>query len=194
MIPAYAPEPFQNLDLRKYHVRDIKDVLRFIEFTMTRLDESKHILNKINTRYNTLDAVVKQMQRQQQKISDMYGAPEGNKPEVAPEDQKKAVIQTSEEDRTVEKEKASLLDEMKKAVANESVQAETKAETDEKLMVEFEKYKLVEGLNRDGSTRLMFFREGKLTAEKNIPDDVVAMLKESLNGLRQGDTDNTDEE
>ena len=192
MLPAYSPEPFKNLDLRKYHVRDIKDVIRFIEFISTRLDESKHILNKFNTRYNTLNAVVKQMQSQQQKINDMYGAPEGNRPELKPEDQEKAVIQTSEEDKTAAKEREFLLDEMKKAVANDSVQGETKEETDEKLTVEFEKYKLVQGVDRGGNPRLMFFREGKLTAERDIPDDVVAMLKETLNGVRNSGQDNQD--
>lgn len=191
MMPAYAPEGFQNLDLRKYHVRDIKDVIRFIDFISTRLDESKHILNKFNTRYNTLDAVVKQMQSQQQKINSMYGAPEGNKPELPAEDKEKAVIQTSEEDRTVEQNKAALLDEMRKATANDEFQgnvaAGTQEERDEKLIVELEKYKLVQGKSRDGSPRLMYFREGKLTAEKDIPDDVVATLKETLAGLQRGE-------
>ena len=58
MLPAYNPENFGNIDLRKYHVREIKDVLRFIEFTVARLDESKHIINKFATRANTLEAVV----------------------------------------------------------------------------------------------------------------------------------------
>lgn len=179
MLPAYGPEPFQNLDLRKYHVRDIKDVLKFIDFTVTRLDESKHILNKFNTRYNTLDAVVKQMQKQQQKINDVYGAPEGNKPVIAPEEQKKAVIQESKEDINTQKEREALLDDLRQAAAEEKL-AEALVEsedTDGTIRAEFEKYKAA---RRENDGRVMYYREGKMVSAKDVPEDIKALLDETL--------------
>lgn len=186
MLPAYGPEPFQNLDLRKYHVRDIKDVLRFIDFAVTRLDESKHILNKFNTRYNTLDAVVKQMQKQQQKISDVYGAPEGNKPVIPPEEQEKAVIQESKEDLTVQKEREALLDDLRQAAAEERLAEtlqESEASTDATLRAEFEKYKAA---RRENDGRVMYYREGKMVKASDVPEDIKALLDESLKTQAEG--------
>lgn len=186
MLPAYGPEPFQNLDLRKYHVRDIKDVLRFIDFAVTRLDESKHILNKFNTRYNTLDAVVKQMQKQQQKISDVYGAPEGNKPVLPPEEQEKAVIQESKEDLTVQKEREALLDDLRQAAAEERLAEtlqESEASADATLRAEFEKYKAA---RRENDGRVMYYREGKMVKASDVPEDIKALLDESLKTQAEG--------
>lgn len=191
MLPAYSPEPFQNLDLRKYHVRDIRDILKFIEFTMTRLDESKHILNKFNTRYNTLDAVVKQMQRQQQKINDMYGAPEGNKPVIEPEDKKKAVIQESKEDVDTKKERDSLLDDLRQAAAEEKLVKAIAESDDGTIRAEFDKYKAAKNV---ASGRIMYYREGKLMKEADVPEDIKALLKEAIDGPEQDDEDNSDEE
>ena len=181
MIPAYAPEPFQNIDLRKYHVRDIRDILRFIEFTVTRLDESKHILNKFNTRYNTLDAVVKQMQKQQQKINDVYGAPKGSEPELEPEDKDKAVIQESVEDTTAVKERAELLDDLRQAQAEENLAdaLASNEDEDETLRAEFEKYKAAK---RASDGRIMYYREGKLLSAKDVPEDIKKMLGDALDG------------
>lgn len=171
MLPAYNPENFGNIDLRKYHVREIKDVLRFIEFTVARLDESKHIINKFATRANTLEAVVKQMQAQQQKLSNMYGAPSGNVPTTSAnvEDKEKAVIQTAEE-KSAEQEKANLLDDLRQAAANETVAAI--ADDEDKLVAEFEKYKAVQGKNR-----VMFYREGKMVSAKDVPEDIKVKLE-----------------
>ena len=191
MLPAYSPEPFQNLDLRKYHVRDIRDILKFIEFTITRLDESKHILNKFNTRYNTLDAVVKQMQRQQQKINDMYGAPEGNKPAIEPEDKKKAVIQESKEDVDTKKERDSLLDDLRQAAAEEKLVKAIAESDDGTIRAEFDKYKAAKNV---ASGRIMYYREGKLMKEADVPEDIKALLKEAIDGPEQDDEDNSDEE
>lgn len=177
MLPAYGPEPFQNLDLRKYHVRDIKDVLRFIEFTVTRLDESKHILNKFNTRYNTLDAVVKQMKNQQQKINDMYGTPTGSEPVKAPEDPKKAVIQESKEDLSLQKEREALLDDLRQAAAEENLVEAIEQSEDGTIRAEFEKYKAA---RRENDGRVMYYREGKMVSAKDVPEDIKAMLDESI--------------
>ncbi len=178
MLPAYNPEAFANIDLRKYHIRTLKDVLRFIEFTTTRMDECKHIINKFATKANTLEAVVAQMQRQQQKINDLYGVPSNNaQTEERPtEDKEKAVIQTAE-DKSAEQEKAALLDDLRQAVANEAVKPEEGEDGDEKLVAEFDKYKLVRGKLRD-----MYYREGKMVSAKDVPDDIKQMLEGALNG------------
>lgn len=180
MIPAYGPEPFQNIDLRKYHVRDLKDVIRFIEFSLTRLDESKHIITKFNTRYGTLDAVVKQMKQQQQKINDLYGAPSANTVDQKPvEDTKKAVIQESHEDISLQKEREELLDDLRSAQSEEELakKIEESGDAEETVRAEYEKYKVS---RRAGDGRLMFYREGKMVSSKDIPEDIKAILLDSL--------------
>lgn len=174
MLPVYNPQSFAGVDLRKYHIRDIKDVLKFIEFTVTRLDEAKHVINKHATRANTMQAVVNQMRSQQQKINDMYGAPTDVQEEIKTEDKGKAVIETVE-DVAAAKQKEDLLNEMRAAVAEETVAPVEGEDPNERVQAEFEKYKAV-----DGKTRIMYYREGKMVKEADVPEDIKQALLEAL--------------
>lgn len=189
MLPAYNAQGFAGVDLRKYHIRDVKDCIRFVEFVSSRMEEAKHVLNKFNTQHNTLQAVVKQMQSQQQKINDMYGAPTQATETKEVEDKEKAVIQTVEEKKDTE-EKEALLNELRQATANEefekAVSDEDKFLYEDAIKAELDKYKAVKS-----PRRVMYYREGKLIKDSEVPEDIKQTLTEALDEqlkLRQGDT------
>lgn len=175
MLPAYNMQNFSTMDLRRYHIRDIKDVLRFIEFTVSRLDEAKHIINKTAQRCTTLDAVVKQMQTQQKKMNELYGAPTSVQEQIKGDiDGDKAVVQEVT-DQSAEREKAALLDDIRQAAANETVIPAPAEDPDERLQAEYEKYKMVRGKTRD-----MYYREGRMVSAKDVPEDIKAILEEAV--------------
>lgn len=184
MLPVYNPLDFENLDLRKYHIKSGRDLQRFLQFIDARLDEAQHVVKQILNENSTLKAVTKQMQAQQNKIAAMYGAPTGNQPRDIPAGSGEAVVQTVE-DETANKERESLLDEMRQAVANEE-QTEDEgmpqiAEEDNNQVIEYDKYKLVVGAYQNGKERLFWYRDAekkdgtffkKLVSEKDVPDDI----------------------
>lgn len=183
MLPAYNAQGFAGVDLRKYHVRDMKDAIRFIEFTSSRMEELHHVVNKFSTKYSTLNAVVKQMQAQQQKINDLYGAPSGVTIQTTPtEDTEKAVIEKVEEN-TNKEERAALLDEMRQAIANENLQdAANQSESyADNLIAEFEKYKAIE----TNTGRVMYYRDGKLVKVADVPDDIKRHLLEQIEDQKE---------
>ena len=179
----YNPQGFASMDLRKFHVRDIKDVLRFIEFTNDRMDECKHVINKFVNRAGIMEAVVSQMQRQQQKINDLYGLPSNSNqiPDPAKAEGKVEVQKVEEKKEQVER--TQLLDELRQAVANETTVDTTNP--DARITAVYEKYKMVKGKQRD-----LYYREGKMVSAKDVPDDVKAALEE----LAEKKTPKTEEE
>lgn len=183
MLPVYDPKPFETIDLRKYHIRTMKDVVKFHEFVISRMEECKFILNKTNNRLITFDAMQKALREAQEKQQASYGAaPKPETKETANEPQIQSV------DKTAEEEHKALLDEMRQAVANETT-AEAAASDDpnERLQVEYGKYKAV-----DGKRRVMYFRDNGngflMCKETDVPDDIKEHLLAGLgkDGKGQG--------
>ena len=65
MLPVYDPKSFASIDLRKYHIRDINDVIKFHEFVASRMEEAQFILKKFNTQLATFKAVSSQLKAKQ---------------------------------------------------------------------------------------------------------------------------------
>lgn len=176
MLPVYDLKGFQDIDLRKYHIRDVRDALRFIEFVMVRLEEAKHVINKQANRLNTSQAIVKQMKEQQEKINRLYGAPEAVANEIKG-NSTEAVVQTTEvEDKTAEAERNALLDEIRQAAADETT---AELEGDAKT-AEYDKYTMTRGKHRD-----MYYREGKMVSVKDVPQDIREALENAVGGPRE---------
>ena len=174
-IPTYDPKSFASVDLRKYHIRDIKDVIKFHEFVQTRMEECTYVLKKFNTQMVTFKAVTQQLQRKQEEQQAAYGNPNYKKEEAvqdtAPE------IQTV--DRSLEKQHQELLDDIRSAQAEENL-AEELQESDEPLEAILGKYKLVYGKRGP-----MFYREGsdgkiKLVKKTDVPEDIKQQLLSSI--------------
>lgn len=177
MLPVYDLKGFQDIDLRKYHIRDVKDVLRFIEFMMTRLEEAKHIVNKQANRLNTMQAIVKQMKDQQEKINKMYGTPEAVASEMKSANPTEAVVQSVvPDDNTSQAEHDALLDEIRQATANET----TKNLEGDAKTAEYDKYTMTRGKVRD-----MYYREGKMVSPKDVPEDIKKALEDAVGGPRE---------
>lgn len=171
LIPTYDPKSFASVDLRKYHIRDIKDVIKFHEFVSTRMEECSYVLKKFNTQMATFKTVTRQLQKKQEEQQMAYGnpnfKPEEKTQDTAPE------IQTV--DRSVEKQHEELLDDIRNAAAEEKL-AEAIEESDEPVEAILGKYKLVYG--KKGP---MYYRENeegkvRLVKKADVPEDIKQQL------------------
>ena len=173
-IPTYDPKSFASIDLRKYHIRDIVDVIKFHEFVQSRMEECSYVLKKFNTQMATFRAVSQQLQKKQEEQQASYGA--GHPAQTAPQE-KAPEMQTV--DRSIEKQHEELLDDIRSAQAEESL-AEAIEESDEPLEAILGKYKLVYG--KKGP---MFYRENadgkiKLVKKADVPEDIKQQLLASI--------------
>ena len=171
LIPTYDPKSFASVDLRKYHIRDIKDVIKFHEFVSTRMEECSYVLKKFNTQMATFKTVTKQLQKKQEEQQMAYGNPtfkaEEKTQNTAPE------IQTV--DRSVEKQHEELLEDIRNAAAEEKLAAAIN-DSDEPVEAILGKYKLVYG--KKGP---MYYRENeegkvRLVKKTDVPEDIKQQL------------------
>lgn len=174
MLPVYDPKSFASIDLRKYHIRTIQDIIKFNEFVASRTEEMQHVLKKFNTQFATMRGITTQMQKKQEEEAKTYGAPVQVN-EEHPE------IQGVEKTDTTEEKHQELLDEIRQAAAEETLVPDDDEDPNERAMAEFEKYKVVAG--KKGP---MFYRNGdngyKLVSKKDVPEDI----KEQLLSLIEG--------
>lgn len=170
-IPTYDPKSFASVDLRKFHIRDIKDVIKFHEFVASRMEECTYVLKKFNTQMATFKAVSNQLRKKQEEQQMAYGNPSFKKEEVqdtAPE------IQTV--DRSLEKEHEALLQDIRQASAEENLAEAMEEESDDPLEAILGKYKLVYGKRGP-----MYYRENeegkvKLVKKADVPEDIKQQL------------------
>lgn len=172
MLPVYDPKSFASIDLRKYHIRDVKDVIKFHEFVASRMEEAQFILKKFNTQLATFKAVSNQLRAKQEVQQQSYGAPtQPSRPVDVPE------IQTV--DRSLEQQHEELLDDIRKAQAEENLAEtleENSASFDDPVEAVLGKYKLVYG--KKGP---MYYRENeegkiKLVKKSDVPEDIKQQL------------------
>ena len=171
LIPTYDPKSFASVDLRKYHIRDIKDVIKFHEFVQSRMEECTYVLKKFNTQMVTFKAISNQLRKKQEIQQQSYGAAPRTTvtQETAPEIQKV--------DRSVEKQHEELLEDIRQAQAEDNLADAIKdSESDDPIEAILGKYKLVYG--KKGP---MYYREGedgkvKLTKQADIPEDIKQQL------------------
>ena len=168
MLPVYDPKSFASIDLRKYHIRDINDVIKFHEFVASRMEEAQFILKKFNTQLATFKAVSSQLKAKQTQQQASYGA--GTQAQQEPT--KPAEIQTV--DKSLEEAHNALLDDIRAATAEETLAEEISS--DEPLEAILGKYKMVYG--KKGP---MFYRENEdgrmqLVSKKDVPEDLKQQL------------------
>lgn len=181
MLPVYNPKAFDGVDLRKYHISSIKDAIKFLDFTMSRMEEALFVLKKFNTQFATFQTVSQQLQKQLQKQQETYGAGAHNDANKA----EPGVIQSVEEPKPEDTdlgERKALLDEMRQAIADETlVPAEEDEDPDARLQVEYERYKAVKGKRN----RIFYYRtneEGKtqMVSDKDVPNDIKEIIMKEL--------------
>ena len=155
MALDYNPVSFKQIDLRKYHIKDLQDIVKFCEFLSSRIEEVRQVSRTANNKINTQASLLESYKRQNAKQIAQYGSPVNlDDTEVKVETIKPA------EATSVEAEHKELLDELR-SVGNDP---------DERRTVELEVgddiYRLTAGKNRN-----MFYKNGRLTKEENVPED-----------------------
>lgn len=174
MLPVYDPKSFASIDLRKYHIRTVQDIIKFNEFVESRMNEAQHVLKKFNTQFATMRGITTQMQKKVEEESKEYG-----KPAVVSDEHPE--IQGEEKKDDVEQKHQELLAEIKQAAAEETMVPEEGEDPNERAQAEFEKYKVIAG--KKGP---MFYRNGdngyKLVSKNDVPEDI----KEKLLSLIEG--------
>lgn len=169
MIPVYDPKSFATIDLRKYHIRDIADVIKFHEFVVSRMEEAQFVLKKFNTQYATYQSVASQLQKRVEQQAVTYGNPSA-KPQEATQE-----VEIQKVDNTVEEAHNALLDDIKKAVAEESIAPTEEHDANYRAVAELENYKVT--LGKKGPMFYRKFENGfKLVSKADVPEDI----KESL--------------
>lgn len=172
IVPVYDPKAFDGIDLRKYHIRDLKDVMKFNEFVASRMEEAQFVLKKFNTQYATFQAVSAQLQKRVTEEQKTYGAA----PKV--ESTASDAPQIQSVDKSVDAEKEALLAEIKQAAAEEQLAPVEDEDPDARAQAVLGKYKVIMG--KKGP---MFYREGdngyKLVSKNDVPEDIKEQLIES---------------
>lgn len=173
MLPVYDPKSFASIDLRKYHIRTIQDVIKFNEFVVSRMGEADHVLKKFNTQFATMKGITTSMQKKQEEEQKSYGAP-------TPVNDEHPEIQAVPD--TTEQEHAALLDEIRQASAEETLAPEEGEDPNERAMAEFGRYKVIMG--KKGP---MFYRHNEdgrfiLVSKKDVPEDIKQQLIDAAEG------------
>ena len=155
MALDYNPVSFKQIDLRKYHIKDLQDVVKFCEFLSARVEEIRQVSRTANNKINTQASLMESYKRQNNKQIAQYGSP------VAESDTEVKVETIRPAEATsVEAEHKELLDELR-SVGNDP---------DERRSVELEVgddiYRLTAGKNRN-----MYYKNGRLTKEENVPEE-----------------------
>lgn len=171
LLPTYDPKSFASVDLRKYHIRDIQDVIKFHEFVASRMEESQFILKKFNTQMATFKAVTAQLKKKQEQQQATYGAPSQQ-----PAQQNTVGVQHVE-DKSLEKQHEELLNDIKQAAAEEKLASDLKeSSSDDPASAILGKYKIIYG--KKGP---MYYRENeegkvRLVSKFDVPEDIKQQL------------------
>lgn len=168
MLPVYDPKSFASIDLRKYHIRTVQDVIKFNEFVSSRLGEAQHVLKKFNTQFATMRGITTQIKKKAEEDQKQYGAPTVTA-DVAGE------IQSVEPVNTAEEEHKALLEEIRQAAVEETIAPEADEDPNARAMAELGKYKVIMG--KKGP---MFYRDGGngfvLVKRADVPEDIKQQL------------------
>ena len=156
MALDYNPINFNQIDLRKYHIRDLKDVVKFSEFVISRMEEVRQVVRKENNRLSTLTSLLESYKKQSRDVIAAYG----NSNYQAPAEEVKVETIKPAEATSVEAEHKELLDEIRG----------TGNDADERRVAELEVGDHVYRAT-NGKKRVMFYKDGRLTKDENVPEE-----------------------
>lgn len=157
MALDYNPISFKQIDLRKYHVRDLQDVAKFAEFCISRLEEVRNVARTQNSKISSLSSLLEGYKKQSRQVIAAYGNP-NFKPEQA-EEVKVETIKPAEA-TSVEAEHKELLDELRGSGDDADERRVAELEVDDHV------YRAT-----NGKKRVMFYKDGRLTKDENVPEE-----------------------
>lgn len=155
MALDYNPINFKQVDLRKYHIKDLTDVVKFTEFCVSRLEEVRQVVRQSNNKIVTLSSLNEGYKAQARKTIASYGNPNYTESEEIKVETVKPAEATS-----VAAEHEALLDELKSI--GETADDRRTAE----ISVGEDVYRAA-----NGKKRVMFYKNGRLIAEDKVPED-----------------------
>ena len=157
MALDYNPISFKQIDLRKYHIRDLQDVVKFSEFVISRLEEVRNVCRTQNSKISSLSSLLEGYKKQSRQVIAAYGNPNY---QAQPVEEVKVETIKPAEATSVEAEHKELLDELK-SVGNDA---------DERRVAELEVDDHVYRAT-NGKKRVMFYKDGRLTKDENVPEE-----------------------
>lgn len=157
MALDYNPISFKQIDLRKYHIRDLQDVVKFSEFVISRLEEVRNVCRTQNSKISSLSSLLEGYKKQSRQVIAAYGNPNF---QAQPVEEVKVETIKPAEATSVEAEHKELLDELK-SVGNDA---------DERRVAELEVDDHVYRAT-NGKKRIMFYKDGRLTKDENVPEE-----------------------
>jgi hypothetical protein len=157
MALDYNPISFKQIDLRKYHVRDLQDVVKFAEFCISRLEEVRQVTRTNNNKLTSLNSLLESYKKQSRETIAAYGNPNY---QAKPVEEVKVETIKPAEATSVEAEHKELLDELKS----------TGNDADERRVAELEVDDHVYRAT-NGKKRVMFYKDGRLTKDENVPEE-----------------------
>ena len=156
MALDYNPINFKQIDLRKYHVRDLQDAAKFCEFAISRMEEVRNVCRTQNNKISSLTSLLEGYKKQSRQVIAAYGNPNYQ----APVEEVKVETIKPAEATSVEAEHKELLDELKG----------TGNDADERRVAELEVGDHVYRAT-NGKKRVMFYKDGRLTKDENVPEE-----------------------
>lgn len=177
MALDYNPINFKQMDLRKYHVKDLQDTVKFCEFVISRLEEVRQVARRDNNRISTLSSLSAKYKQQARETIAAYG-----NPNAATEEVKVETIVPAEA-TSVEAEHNALLNEIR-GVGNTSDERRVA-----EILVEDTLYRIV-----DGKKRVMFYKDGRLVKDDDVPEDIRNDLISALGNASEAEEETEDEE
>ena len=157
MALDYNPISFKQIDLRKYHVRDLQDVVKFSEFVISRLEEVRNVCRTQNSKISSLSSLLDGYKKQSRQVIAAYGNPNF---QAQPVEEVKVETIKPAEATSVEAEHKELLDDLR-ATGNDA---------DERRVAELEAGDHVYRAT-NGKKRVMFYKDGRLTKDENVPEE-----------------------
>jgi len=155
MALDYNPISFKQIDLRKYHVRDLQDVVKFSEFVISRLEEVRNVCRTQNSKISSLSSLLEGYKKQSRQVIAAYG-----NPSAQPVEEVKVETIKPAEATSVDAEHKELLDDLR-ATGNDA---------DERRVAELEVGDHVYRAT-NGKKRVMFYKDGRLTKDENVPEE-----------------------
>lgn len=162
-----GPQNMRDIDRRRFHVRDVKDVIAWFEYRLSRDEQALNVIKKLRNSEAALRSTVNSMQRQRERDMAQSNLVK-TIADGAPGD-----LQDLGEVKSVNQENVEILEELQAVIEHEAKEDQKTEEADEIDEGELENYRYFKVGN---GYRYMY--NNKLIAKSKVPSAVLGALLE----------------
>lgn len=162
-----GPQNFRNFDKRKFHIKDVADVLDWLDFVGTRNEEARKVVMQLRNSEALQKSIVANQQRQMEKgIVNRVSEPstvQGSEP---------GAVQTTSDIPSDTAEDETILSELRETIEAENLadqETEEADEVDQEQLAKFSYYEVKLGQYR-------YRYENKLVKAVDVPPAIMAVL------------------